>query len=200
MPLAGFLLAHLTVQASALWGWEQHRELSAGFDRAPLAVGLEIVCFYLPLAAHLVLALLGPNPDEERAASAADVVQGLLQRLSAAALFAFLTFHLWQFRWRLWTGQIDHSDLFPELVASLSSTAFGGIPLTAVLYLAGIAAAAFHGARSVYAVCCEWQVVPAGKQRALGLACAGTGAAMFLLGATVVIHLATGSALLRFPG
>jgi succinate dehydrogenase / fumarate reductase cytochrome b subunit len=200
VPLAGFLILHLSAQASGLWGWEQHRQLSGAIDRFPLAAVLEIVCVYLPLSAHLALAALGPDPAGAQPKPPADPVRVLLPRLSAAALAAFLAFHLWQFRWRLWTGQIDRADVFPELVASLSSTAFGGIPVTAVVYLVGLAAAAFHGARSVLTACCEWQLVPAGKQRALGLACGAAGVAAFLVGATIVIHLATGSALLRFPG
>jgi succinate dehydrogenase/fumarate reductase cytochrome b subunit len=201
VPLAGFVLLHLSAQASALWGWQQHRQLSAAIDRFPLALALEIVCVYLPLAAHLALAALGPTPAKRRAKPApAEILRLLLPRLSAVSLFAFLAFHLWQFRWRLWIGQIDRTDVFPELAASLSSTALGGIPVTAVVYLVGIAATVFHGARSVFAVCCEWQLVPVGKQRALGLGCAAAGVASFLVGATLVIHLATGSALLRFPG
>jgi succinate dehydrogenase / fumarate reductase, cytochrome b subunit len=205
VPLAGFLVLHLSAQSSALWGWQQHRQLSEKIDQLPLVAVLEIVCVYLPLAAHLALSVLGRNAAEDNAAEdqakpAADTLPVLLPRLSAAALFVFLAFHLWQFRWRLWTGQIDRADVFPELVATLSSTVSGGIPVTAAVYLVGIAAAAFHGARSVFAVCCEWQLLPAKKLRALGLACGAAGVACFLLGATVVIHLATGSALLRFPG
>jgi succinate dehydrogenase / fumarate reductase cytochrome b subunit len=199
--LAGFLLVHLAVQASALWGWELHRCTSAALDQIPLAVGLEIVCIYLPLVVHFALGAVGPRYSEEPVTAApADSPKRVLLRLSALALLAFLAFHLWQFRWRLWTGQIDRADMFPELVASLSSTVFGGVPLTAVAYLIGIAAAVLHGVHCVYAVCRDFQLVSRGRQRALGRGCAAAGVALFLLGATVVIDLATGSALVRFPG
>jgi succinate dehydrogenase / fumarate reductase, cytochrome b subunit len=199
VPLAGFLLVHLVVQASALGGWQSHRRLSETFDAIPLAIGLEIACVYIPLLAHLVLGVL--RSDSGHAArERAELPKRILHRVGAVSLGVFIVFHVWQFRWRLWTGEIDRTDLFPELVASLSSTVSGGIPVTAVAYLVGIAAAAAHGARCVYAACCEWQLVPPAKQLALGRACAALGIMAFLVGAAVVIDLATGAIVPRFPG
>lgn len=199
VPLAGFLLVHLAVQASALGGWQSHRRLSEAVDGVPLVIGLEIAGVYLPLLTHLVLGVL--RPESEHAPRAGrELPRRVLRYVGAASLGVFLVVHVWQFRWRLWTGQIDRTDMFPELVASLSSTVFGGIPLTAVAYLVAIAAAASHGARCVYAACCEWRLVSPPKQRALGRACAALGISAFLVGATVVIDLATGAIVPRFPG
>jgi len=197
VSLAGFLLAHVVVQASALGGWQSHRRLSEAIDWIPLAICLEIVCVYLPLLAHLVLGVLRSASEHP---VDGELPRRILHGLGAASLGVFLVFHVWQFRWRLWTGQIDRTDMFPELVASLSSTVLGGIPLTAIAYLVGIAAAASHGARCVYAVCCEWQLVPLAKQRALGRACTALAIITFLVGASVVIDLATGAIVPRFPG
>ena len=201
VPLAGFVLVHLLVQASSFAGWHSHRRLSGALDGIPLAFAFEILCFYLPLGVHVALGLMRVGrSDELRAGEWGGRVGRAVRSVSALVLLAFLIFHGWQFRWRLWSGQIDRADMFPELVASLSSTALGGLPLTAGVYLLGIAAAALHGAESVYQACREWRMVSAERQRTLGRICALAGVGLFLLGALIVIDVATGSVVIRFPG
>jgi succinate dehydrogenase / fumarate reductase, cytochrome b subunit len=198
-PLAGFLFVHLLIQSSALVGWQPHRELSSVLDSVPLALGFEIVCIYVPLFVHVALGfgrIMKPGlvPPSE-----AGKGKRALQLSSAGLLLAFLLFHGWQFRWRLWTGQIDRADMFPELCASLSSTAFGGVPIVAAGYLLGMAAAAFHAAHGVYQACRAWNMVSPERQPALGRLCVAAGLGLFLLGALIIIDLATGSVVIHFP-
>lgn len=189
---------HLAAQASALGGWESHRLVSAALDRVPFAFWIEMLGVYLPLLLHAALgfwrASLGAAPSPAAARSAR-----LLQQTSAVVLAAFLVFHLWHFRFRLWTGEIGRGDIYPELCASLSSTVWGGVPLVAVAYLIGTAAAAFHVASGLYRASLAWRWVAARRQRSLGLWCVALGCGLFVLGALIVIDLATGSVVIRLP-
>lgn len=198
VPLAGFLLLHLVAQASAFAGWQSHRRMSRFIDAVPGIFALEILCVYLPLVTHVALGLVLMR-SRERASSLGWVGRAgrSLQQASGGILLAFLCFHGWQFRWRLWTGEIASADLFPELCAALSTTSFGGVPLAALAYLIGLAAASWHSAQGVYHVCCEWHMVSPERQKFLGRLCVAGGAGLFLLGACIVIELATGSVVVR---
>ena len=198
VPLAGFLLLHLVTQASALGGWQRHRGVSRFIDAVPGVLALEILCVYLPLVTHVVLGLARTSGSEKPSSVGWVGRAGrTLQQASGAILLAFLCFHGWQFRWRLWAGEIAPADMFPELCASLSSTSFGGVPVIAVAYLVGIAAGSLHAAQGVYHVCCEWHMVSPERQSFLGRLCVAGGTGLFLLGASIVIELATGSVVIR---
>lgn len=196
VPLAGYLVLHLTTQASALAGAEGYAALTRAVDRIPGLLGLEVLVIYLPLSFHVIAGLARPPL---RSAGETGPWWRPLQLVSGLVLLAFLGFHFWQFRWRLWTGELARADFYPELCASLSSTARGGVPLVALAYLAGVAAAAFHAARGLARAASTWRFAR-GRQRLLARACAGFGFGLFVLGALIVIDLATGSVLIHLPG
>jgi len=200
LPLAGYLVLHLATQASTFAGARSYARITRAIDALPALIVLEIVVIYLPLLFHVGASVLGLREPED------DIEGGLsgpwgrrLQVTSGAVLLLFLIFHFWQFRWRLWAGDLARSDFYPELCASLSSTSFGGVPLVAMAYLVGIAAAAFHGAQGVHRVAVGWDMMR-GRQRLLARCCGALGVGLFLLGALIVIDLATGSVLIHFPG
>jgi succinate dehydrogenase / fumarate reductase cytochrome b subunit len=201
IPLAGYLLLHLGGQAVALSGgrlYHWHYELLA---RHPLLGLLEIGAVCAPLAGHIALGigrlLAPPTPPDGLWA----LPWGrTLQRGSALLLLAFLAQHLWQFEGRVWLGEIEPSDYASELRANLSSTAWGGIPLFALGYLLAVAAAALHAAQGLYRAALGWGWVDAEGQPRLARLCVGGGLAVFLGGAAVIIHLATGSLRFHLPG
>jgi succinate dehydrogenase / fumarate reductase cytochrome b subunit len=118
-----------------------------------------------------------------------------LQRTSALVLLIFLACHIWQFEGRLWLGELQRADFVPVLCASLSSTAFGGVPLVALGYLLGMAAASVHSAQGLYHACLSWGVVTQPQRERLGRACLLGGIALFGAGTWVILQLATGSVL-----
>lgn len=200
IPLAGYLLLHLATQAATFAGARSYERFTRAIDAVPALLALEIVMIYLPLGYHVGAGVL-------RLRERTDEVEGglpgpwgrRLQVASGAVLLLFLVFHVWQFRWRLWVGDLSRADFYPELCATLSSTRFGGVPLVALGYLVGVAAAAFHGAQGIHRVAVGWDMLR-GRQRLLARLCVGLGIGLFLLGASIVIDLATGSVLIHFPG
>jgi succinate dehydrogenase / fumarate reductase cytochrome b subunit len=198
IPLAGYLVLHLGSQAVALAGAQPYSRVMGAIDSLPLMIALEVAGIYAPLAFHVV-AGFGLMRGRQLRAGSVWVGEGgrTWQSASGVVVLGFIAVHFWQFRWRLWTGELDRSDFYPELCASLSSTAFGGVPLVAVGYLLGVAAAAFHMAQGLFHACLRWELAP---RRVAARCCGALGAALFLLGALTVIELATGSVRLHFLG
>jgi succinate dehydrogenase / fumarate reductase cytochrome b subunit len=195
VPLAGFVLVHVLAQGAALWGPNAYARLVARAT-SPWSLLLDLLLVYVPLLLHAALGLRRAVGAGGSGASAAEIVQ----RLSAVALLVFLLLHVWQFPARVWRGELDPVDYYPELCASLSSTAWGGVPLVAIGYLVGVAAAALHGAGGVYRAALSSGLVSAARQRLLLRCCSAVGVAVFVLGALIVIDLATGSVLIHLRG
>lgn len=200
VPLAGYLLLHLLGQVLALRGSALHRAFQALLDRSAFVSSLELGLIYLPLCAHAGLGLwkVTRTPPGAHGTAVSDrawpgAAGRLLQRLSALVLLLFLVFHVWQFEGRLWLGELRRADLLPELCASLSSTAFGGVPLVAIGYLLGVAAAAVHAAQGLYHACSSWGWVMPERRERLGRACWLGGVVLFAAGALLIVQLATGS-------
>jgi succinate dehydrogenase / fumarate reductase cytochrome b subunit len=201
LPLAGYLLLHLGGQALALSGGGLYHWHDTLLARHPLLALLEIGVVCAPLAGHVVLGvgrLLAPPAPPD--ALWARPFGRALQRGSALLLLVFLAQHLWQFEGRLWLGEIERSDAANELRANLSSTVWGGVPLSALGYLLALAAAALHAAQGVYRAALGWGWVAMERRRGLARACVAGGLVVFLGGAAVVIQLATGSLSFHLPG
>jgi hypothetical protein len=114
-------------------------------------------------------------------------------------LLVFLLVHIYEFRFRLWTGVLAPGDYYAELCASLSSTRWGGVPAVAIGYLLGLAAGALHGARGLYRGGLALGLVATGRERRWARCCGALGIGLFGLGALIVIDLATGSVLIPLP-
>jgi succinate dehydrogenase / fumarate reductase cytochrome b subunit len=192
VPLAGFFVTHLALQASALWGPRTYASV-VGLDRSTLGLAVQIVLIYLPLVVH---AVLGAARFSRRDSAATPAWAGRfgrpVQQLSAAVLLIFVLAHFCEFPYRLWTGVIAPSDYYPDLCARLSSTAWGGIPLVAIGYLLGVAAAALHGAHGLYHAGFSLGLIRAERARRWAGACCALGVSLFSLGALIIIDLATG--------
>jgi succinate dehydrogenase cytochrome b subunit len=193
VPLAGFLIAHLLLQASALWGPLAYARVT-GFARTPLVSGAQLLLIYVPLSVHVALgvARVSRRAEGDGARFWAGSLGARVQQSSAAVLLVFVLAHVGQLPYRLWTGEIVPSDYYSELCARLSSTSWGGVPLVAIGYLVGIAAAALHGAHGLYRAGLSLGIIEAERGRRWGGACAVLGASLFGLGALIVIDLATG--------
>jgi succinate dehydrogenase / fumarate reductase cytochrome b subunit len=209
IPLGAFLLLHLVEQSAALRGRDGQSPLE---PRSPLLLALEIALVYVPLCFHAgygVFASVAQARATRQVAAAPapgkptnrTIERRTFQLATGAVVGLFLLAHLWQFRVRLWTGELEPADFFDELSAGLSSTAFGGVPLTALGYLIALGAVAFHFSNGLYGACRTWGI-PLGERSARAttglLVAAGVG--LFALGAITVIYLATGSVSLPSVG
>ncbi|MET0413240.1 MAG: hypothetical protein ABW217_18180 [Polyangiaceae bacterium] len=205
VPLGAFMLLHLIAQSAALGGRDGFvRSLSRPGSATLLA--LEVALVYLPLGFHAgygLLASVGQMRAEQRRILPA---RGPLQRRTlqlgtGIVVGVFLLVHVWQFRVRLWTGGLEPGDFFDELCASLSSTALGGVPLTALGYLIALAAVAFHFSSGLHGAVRTWGItLSARAARVTSGLFVALGVLLFVLGALTVIYLATGSVSLPSTG
>jgi succinate dehydrogenase/fumarate reductase cytochrome b subunit (b558 family) len=197
-PVGVFLVEHLWTNATATSG-------QASFDRAvgeiqqlPFLPLIEVFGIFLPLAFHALYGVylmrhgsLLPGAYAYRRNWAY-----ILQRVTGVLVFAFVLWHLWEFRiQKLWFGMREDA-FFPTLVSHLSATRWG-IPWMAVVYLASIAAASFHFANGLWGAGCSWGLTVSRRaQRRSAWLFSLVGAALFVLGANSVIYLANGTRLL----
>jgi succinate dehydrogenase/fumarate reductase cytochrome b subunit (b558 family) len=201
-PVGVFLVEHLWTNAKGMAG-------QAAFDRAvreinhmPLLPLIEIFGIFLPLAFHagygVKLALDG-RPNVVRYPYSRNWLY-TMQRVTGLAAFAFIGWHLWEFRIAKLLGRMGPQDFYPTLVSHLSSTV-GGVPVMAAVYLAGVAAAVLHFANGLWAFCFSWGLcVSRRSQRLFAAAFAAMGAVVFVVGANTVLYFATGARFLSIPG
>lgn len=207
LPLTAYLVLHLGTQAAALGGPRLYAVVT-GTERPAWRLWLEVTLVYVPLALHALLGALrlgrrrGGVDGAAVGAGARSRWLGadLVQPLSAAVLLVFLVIHAAQFPVRVRTGQLAPGDVYPQLCALLSSTAWGGVPVAALGYLVGTAAAAVHAAHGVYRVGLDGRAIGDARRGRWAACCGLIGAGLFVLGALIVIDLATGSVLIHFRG
>jgi succinate dehydrogenase cytochrome b subunit len=200
LPLAGYLVLHLGTQAFAWGGPFAYARANAAIDRTPWLQVLEVAFLYVPLGYQVGAGLWRMRSAAWLSGAGQGRGWRAVQQLSGGVLLAFLIYHFWQFRGRLWTGELDRSDYFPELCASLSSTALGGVPVVALGYLLGMAAAAFHAADGLYRFWLGWSIAAKNQPKRAIWCCTLAGLSLFLLGTLIVIDLATGSVVIHWPG
>jgi len=115
-----------------------------------------------------------------------------MQRVSGVLALLFVTFHLANFWLPMRLGELDASQL-PELLVAQLSASSGSVPWTALAYLVGFGACAFHLATGLWTFSIRWGLTPSRTaQSRAGLVFALVGVAMFGAGAMTITHLATG--------
>lgn len=198
LPIGVFLVLHLWTNAHALAGQQVFDSAVSGDEHLPYRILIEIVGLGLPLAVHVAVGLkilLEMRPNLARYPQSGNVAY-VLQRVSGLVLIAFLGWHLWQLRWQTATGRLDEADLFPTLCASLSSTVGPGLPLVAIAYLVGLAAAVFHLVNGLHGFCWSWGITASRQASRRAAALFGVlGLLLFLVGANTVVYFATGTRL-----
>jgi succinate dehydrogenase/fumarate reductase cytochrome b subunit (b558 family) len=197
VPLGAFLFVHLWTNSKAVQGERGAIDAWPETSSAFLLV-FEIVALYLPLAFHALYGfalVLGaaPRANDDRATSSAR-----LDRASSVVVLAFVAYHLLEFRIPVALGTMSRGDYFAALCNTLSSTTYLGIPLSASLYLIGLAATSYHFAHGLWAFPSTWGIPLTERLRGWSLgASVAVGVGVFLLGASTVLYFATGS---KMPG
>ncbi len=204
VPLGGFLALHLALNARVLFGDDPYQ-----WQMQTWVVALEILLVYLPLTFHAAYGLYVSFTSPESARNGAalgrrsttkpdDPSDAWWLRATGLVTFVFIAFHLYQFRYRVLSGQLRRTDLHSELCALMSSTTELGIPVMAMTYLFGLATTTIHfsiglrryaQSRDSFAVSRFWQWTSVSAR--------WIGAALFTVGALSIVQLATGSWLIR---
>jgi succinate dehydrogenase / fumarate reductase cytochrome b subunit len=191
VPLGAFVAAHIVTTATGLGG--QARFERTFTHRAWTTAALFLLVL-LPLAFHAgygAYAAVALRPE-----ASLPRWQPALRRVAAIGTLVFVVAHVIELPGRVWTGSLGTGSLFDVVSGHLSST-WHGVPLVAVLYLAGIAATLTHFALEL------WVFFPAmgigladGARRALGWGLVAAGSLLFVGAGNTVVFFATGQRLL----
>lgn len=200
IPLGLFLILHLFTNAKALAGEDSFQHAVADLNGLPYLLLIEIGGILLPLLFHagygVVLAFSG-RPNVGKYTGNRNWMY-TAQRVTGILAFAFIGWHLWQFWFQKVTGKMAPEQFYGALCEKLS-TPIGGLPLTALGYVFGIAACVFHFANGLWGFCASWGITPTRRSQRISATVFGVlGAIVFLLGANTAIYFATGSKIAIF--
>ncbi len=200
VPVGLFMVFHLWTNARALNGQASFDSGVEQIQEMPFLPVLEFGLILLPLAFH---ALYGVKLAFEARPNVGNYPFNrnwmfLAQRVTGVAAFAFLIWHLYEFWFQKWTGNLEPAGFYPELCESLSATR-AGVPLNALAYVFGIAACVFHFTNGLWGFCFSFGITVSRRAQRLSATVFGLlGVMLFFLGANTAIYFATGSRIALF--
>jgi len=202
LPVGCFLVLHLWGNAAALRGRDAFFAQKWEAANAPYWVVLEVVLIALPLSYHalygLVLAL--KTRSNVMKYSGGSNWAYTFQRLTGLLTLVFIVYHVWHVRWPVLMGRKDARDVFLVLCEELSRATASGLPIIALLYLLGLAAAVYHFATGLTSFCATWGLSRSrAASRRFATIFGILGVLLFALGANTIIYFATGSRLVLSP-
>ena len=183
VPLSAYLIIHFFVGATAMSGAEAYDSLQTGITRIPLIVPFEILVIVLPLTFHAVygITIAIRSRNSPFTMPYLDNWRYALQRYTGYFLAIFVIFHM-HFLWMsvrfTSTGKAAFAESPYDVVrALLADQTF------MVLYMLGVAAAAFHCANGIWGFSITWGVASSRRmRRILGWACAALFVILAFLG------------------
>ncbi len=185
LPLGAFLLEHLYTNSKAVMGAQAFNDAVRDLQGIPYVLLLEIFGIFLPLIFHAVYGMfitfeMRPNNFAYKYTRNWFY---FVQRITGVFLFAFILFHILNFRFGLIPG------LNTEAVAHHPDKAFEivqremQIPAIFILYVVGVFSTIWHLANGLWLFLVDWGVVIGARaQRYAGYACIGFGVALFAVG------------------
>jgi succinate dehydrogenase / fumarate reductase cytochrome b subunit len=201
VPLGTFLVVHVAMNASVLWGTHTWVDAIAAVHVVPGLPVIEAIFVFAPLAVHSALgfwlivsrtslAIRRPYPAGMRRAV----------RVSGVLAAAFLAMHLFELRFRDAAVRLDGGELATVLAADLSST-WHGVPWRGAAYLIGTASVAFHFAAGVWASAVATSSDQGVRARRWPwISAAALGVALWVTMVAVILFHATGMRLLGAVG
>ena len=204
IPLALFVFVHLALQASAHFGAHAYETATAQLLPRTASLLVSAGFVFVPLIVHAALGVrtlirrrpststTGTPAPTKTSVARATISLELARRASAFVLAVFLLGHLAHVATLPPRDPELARETFSQLTGDLSRTV-SGLPLTALGYLLGVAAAVTHAASGLYVFGLRALATDSARARhRLGLACFGWGALTFALGVHAVLVLATG--------
>ncbi len=194
VPLGAFLVEHIWTNAAALGGRAPFTRAARAIQEIPALWVLEVAFIFVPLVYHASYGMIVASRGRFNASRYPYGTNWLyiLQRVSGGLVLVFVSLHLWEFRIQKLFFGLSVDGLYDRMAGHFSWTWFG-VPWIALGYLLGILASVFHFSNGLVTSCVTWGMV--GSQRALrriSAAVALFGTALFFLGASTVIGVATG--------
>ncbi len=190
VPLGAFVFVHVIATSTAMSGAARFDRV---FARTPILTSFTMLLVMAPLLAHAAWGLFAMR--EPRSLTLPRWLPGL-RRWSAIVLLVFLVAHVIELPLRGWTGALPSNAMYDVMTAHLSST-WHALPMVALGYLLGTAATLFHLGTALWASFRTSGVLVADRTSALikwGIV--ATSAVLFVIGASTIVYLATGTRLL----
>lgn len=200
VPLGGFLLVHIAVNARSLSGEAAFARAVRTLHSLPALVLVESLLVFAPLLFHgavglWLVATRAPLADRSPSPRALR----LAMRATGVVAVAFVAMHLIELRFRSVGARLGGAELSTVLVADLSST-WHGVPWRGVAYLVGTGCIAFHFAAGLWTWFGTRRLGQAGRARRwAGWGAGAIGAGLWVLAANVVVFHATGARLFGGP-
>lgn len=195
VPLGAFMVFHLWENSKALQGQTPFDDAVAQIGHIPYLPVVETAGILLPLAFHALYGVklaLESKPNVRHYTFSRNWMY-TLQRGSGLLAFAFILFHLWEYWTQRVLGKLATEQFYPTLCANMSSTV-KGVPVIALIYVFGLAAAVFHFANGLWGFCFSWGITVSRRSQRLGATVFGVlGLAIFIMGANTALYFATGS-------
>lgn len=200
VPLGAFLLEHFYTNSKAVSGPEAFNEAVGDLQKIPYVFLLEVFGIFLPLTFHAVYGLFitweaRPNNLAYRYARNWFYT---VQRVTGVFLFAFILFHVLNFRFGLIPGlNTEAVAHHPEKAFDIVAREFE-MPAIFALYVVGIFSTVWHLANGLWLFLVDWGVVIGARaQRLTGYACAAVGAALFFVGLNSAVAFVREGGLLK---
>lgn len=216
MPIGVFLLAHLTTNASIVWGRINAHDGMEGADAAvatfqhevnfihslPALILIEVFGLWLPIAFHSVLGVIYATSGKPNTAEYAYQANRryTLQRISGYVGVLFIFYHVATLRWGWtflipggteWSGEYAASTMAAALQGSMEGFRLGGL-LVSIFYMAGVSLLVFHFANGLWTAAITWGLtVSESAQKRWGQVCAAIGAGLMLAAWSAVLGFAT---------
>jgi succinate dehydrogenase/fumarate reductase cytochrome b subunit (b558 family) len=201
-PVGVFLLEHLWTNAKSMAGQGAFDRAVREINHLPLLPFIEIFGIFLPLAFHALYGIklaLDGRPNVGRYPYSRNWLY-TMQRATGLVAFAFIGWHLWEFRIAKLLGKMGPDDFYPALALHLSSTV-GGFPVLATVYLVGVIASVAHFANGLWSFAFSWGLcISRRSQRLLAAGFAIFGALVVVMGTSTVLYFATGARFVAIPG
>jgi succinate dehydrogenase / fumarate reductase cytochrome b subunit len=169
VPIGAFLAVHFWTNAAAAGGADAYNAAARRMQQLPLSLAMEILLIAVPIVFHGIYGFYIAATESAGREGRSPALRALavFQRVTGAAAFVFILFHLWTAR----LVQLeDHGslDLFHLMQASLAH------PGIRAAYVVGILAATGHLSAGIWTFCETWGWLPAGRARyAVALAALG---------------------------
>jgi succinate dehydrogenase/fumarate reductase cytochrome b subunit (b558 family) len=202
VPVGVFFVLHLWTNAKAVQGQASFDAAVSDINHLPYLPLIEVVGIFLPLAFHALYGIKLAFESRPNVAHYGFTRNWMytLQRVTGIVTFAFIIYHLGEFRVPKLMGTMTPDAFYPTLLSRLSTTVVG-IPFVALGYLAGVAAASWHFANGLWGFCFSWGLTVSRRSQRLSAGVFGVvGVAIFLLGANSTIYFATGARLFGSGG
>lgn len=156
-PVAVFLIFHLVVNLSILFGPEAYQNAVEGIhwlDTVEMLLPVELMVIFFPLISHMIWGFL-VNREKWRYPFRNPYLPGVLypwQRISGMLALFFVLFHLWQLHrvGKFFTGGFfDHDADLPHAAAQTLAAAITSSTASTLVLFIGILAGVFHATNGV---------------------------------------------------